>query len=435
VQPAANPPAANPIPANPPVANPPAANPPPDQSLDGFGQPLSGLSASDGADFLDGRDDFKQAETSATGLGPIFNNVSCVACHARPSVGGASNITVTRFGRSVNGVFDPLTALGGTLLHERTTIPALQEVVPASANIVIKRQTTPLYGLGLIEAIDDGTIIANTTRPKPAGVGGKVGWVTDLVTGALRVGRFGWKAQHADLLDFSADAYSNEMGITNRLFPHENAPNGKVALLLRFVPEHPLDDEFDAVTNNSGIDKVTNYIRLLAPPPRGPVNASALRGQQVFAAVGCASCHEPTLTTGDSTVAALNQQPVELYSDLLLHDMGTLGDGIAQAGAAPTEMRTAPLWGLRASGPYLHDGRAQTVEQAILAHDGEAAGIRDAYGNLSPGDRNDLLADMGLDAVGLANTVRKARAETASTAKDRRRQPDTLAEKKLTTAP
>lgn len=378
-------------PGNPPAVNPPAAAPAPDATPDGFGQPLAGLSASDGADFLDGQDEFKETETPATGLGPIFNNVSCVACHSRPSVGGAGNITVTRFGRSVNGVFDPLTALGGTLLHARTTIPALQEVVPAIANVVVRRQTTPLYGLGLIEAIDDATIIANTTRPKPAGVGGKVGWVTDIVTGALRVGRFGWKAQHADLLDFSADAYSNEMGITNRLFPHENAPNGNVALLLKYVPEHPLDDQFDPVTNNSGIDKLANYLRLLAPPPRAPATASSQRGQRLFATVGCASCHEPSMTTGGSTIATLDHQPVDLYSDLLLHDMGALGDGIAQAGAGTTEMRTAPLWGLRASGPYLHDGRAQTVDQAILAHDGEAAGIRDAYSNLSGADRTDLL--------------------------------------------
>jgi CxxC motif-containing protein (DUF1111 family) len=385
-----SPPVAAPRPA-PPVVAPPPSPTSVDFSPDGFGLPQAGLTALQLADFMDGQDDFKHAETAATGLGPIYNNVSCAACHSSPSVGGASDLRVTRYGRSVNGVFDPLTAKGGTLLHEFTTIAALKEVIPASANVISERQTPPLYGLGLIEAIADATIIANVAAPKPPGVQGRVALVPDLVAGTLRVGRFGWKAQHATLLDFSADAYSNEMGITNLLFPDDNAPNGKTALLLKYDPAHPIEDEFDPVTNNSGIEKVTDYMRMLAAPPRGPSTPSSLRGERVFASVGCASCHTPSMTTGPSDLACLDHRPVPLYSDLLVHDMGRLGDGIAQADAGTREMRTAPLWGLRASGPYLHDGRAQTIDEAIRAHDGEAAGIQARYLRLSPNDRSDLL--------------------------------------------
>lgn len=384
-------PAPRPTPTPTPTPTPAAADDAPDEDATGFGRPLAGLGTMPGADFLDGRDDFKETDTPATGLGPLFNNTSCVSCHSTPSVGGSSALTVTRYGRNVHGQFDPLTAQGGTLLHASTTIPELREVIPAAANVIAQRQSLPLYGLGLIEAIDDATLIAATLRPKPPGVSGRVALITDLATGAPRIGRFGWKNQHATLLSFAADAYSNEMGITNRILPDENAPNGNTALLLRYVPVHPVDDKFDPVTQNSGIDKVANFMRLLAPPPRAAGSPAADRGERHFTDVGCAACHTPSYTTGASTLAALDHQPVPLYSDLLLHDMGPLGDGIAQSAAGTNEMRTPPLWGLRASAPYLHDGRAATIDEAIRAHAGEAAEIRERYVKMNPGDRADLL--------------------------------------------
>ena len=379
------------------------ANTAPDDTLEGFGRPVASLTTAQLADFLEGQSEFKETEDITSGLGPIFNNVSCVACHARPSVGGSSNITVIRYGLSTNGTFDPLTALGGTLLHEFSAIPQLRETIPAAANVIIARQTTPLYGLGLIEAIEDTTILANAKKNQSPALAGKISWVTDLaasgiqrgdvVLNRLRVGRFGWKAQHATLLDFAADAYNNEMGITNRLFPHENAPNGNTALLLQYVPDHPLDDTFDPVTNNSGIDKLANYMRMLAPPPRAPVlTPGVANGQRLFTMLQCACCYTPSLTTGPSAVKSLDHQAVALYSDLLLHDMGALGDGIVQGMAGATEMRTAPLWGLRGSGPYLHDGRAGTVDDAIRQHDGQARVARDRYVASSPANQDDLIA-------------------------------------------
>jgi len=337
--------------------------------------------------------DFATRETPATGLGPIFNDVSCVACHSAPSPGGSSTTTVTRFGRVTDGVFDPLTALDGTLLHARAIATVLQEVVPAEANVVAKRLTTPLYGAGLVEAIPDATIVANAALPKPAGIGGRVAWVTDIATGETRVGRFGWKAQHATLLDFSGDALNNEIGITNRLFPKAAAPDGNEALLAEFVsPAAPIEDQPNPKTGLSEIDRVSNYMRLLAPPPPGAPTTASLAGQALFQSVGCASCHTPTMNTGPNASAALANRTVALYSDLLLHDMGALGDGIAQGDAAPAEMRTSPLWGLRARLVFLHDGRARTVAEAIIGHAGEGAASSAAFSKLSSTQQQELLA-------------------------------------------
>jgi CxxC motif-containing protein (DUF1111 family) len=375
-----------------PVANNPNNNRPgnPPANAAGFGLPLTGLTDAQLVAFADGREDFVQRETPATGLGPIFNDVSCAACHSAPAIGGASGRTVTRFGHTADGVFDPLAALGGSLLQDRSVAGIPRETVPAAANVVARRVTTPVFGAGLIEAIPDSTIVAGTLAPKPDGIRGRVSVVTDVATGALRIGRFGWKAQHASLLAFSADAYANEMGITNRFFPAENAPNGNTAAIARFE-DGVLDDVTDPADGRSATDRLADYMRFLAAPPRAAANASALAGEQRFAALGCASCHTPTLTTGPHPVAALSEKPVALYSDLLLHDMGALGDGIVQGTAGARDMRTAPLWGLRTRNALLHDGRARTPDAAIRAHDGEAAAIRDAYLRLADAERQQLL--------------------------------------------
>jgi CxxC motif-containing protein (DUF1111 family) len=223
-------------------------------------------------------------------------------------------------------------------------------------------------------------------------VRGHVSLVKDVTTGTERVGRFGWKAQQATLLAFSADAYVNEMGITNRFFPVENAPNGDLARLARADQILDPEDEANPATNKSDVDRAASFMRLLAPPPRGPVNATVTAGEGVFATINCTACHTPSLQTGPSSVTALANKSVPLYSDLLLHDMGSLGDGIAQGNAAPREMRTAPLWGLSARREYLHDGRATTLDAAIRAHDGEAAQVRDRYTRLTATQRTQLIA-------------------------------------------
>ena len=215
--------------------------------------------------------------------------------------------------------------------------------------------------------------------------------VADPATGKTLIGRFGWKAQQATLLSFAGDAYLNEIGITNRLFPVENAPNGNVQLEEQYDTVADPEDIIDPTTGKGDIDRVTDFMRFTGSPPRLPPTSSASAGRSVFQNTGCAVCHVPLMMTGPNKIAALSQQQVWLFSDLLLHDMGALGDGIAQGAANVREMRTSPLWGLRASAPYLHDGRAATVDDAIKAHDGEAKTARDRYMKLSKQQVQQLL--------------------------------------------
>ena len=353
--------------------------------------PLPNLTADLLTAFSDGLEEFTNREDAAGGLGPVFNQNSCAACHVQGGIGGAGFINVTRFGRVTNGTFDPLADLGGSLLQALSINPAARELVPREANVVARRQTTPLFGLGLVEAIPEDVILAGVREGKPDGVKGKAHMVTDIVSGQRMVGRFGWKAQQATLLAFSGDAYVNEMGITNRFFPTENAPNGKADVLAAFDQVADPEDTIDPVTGKSDIDHSADFMRLLAPLRPLPPSASASAGRAVFQSTGCAVCHTPRMFTGTNDIGALNQKPVDLYSDLLLHDVGALGDGIVQGDAGPRDMRTAPLWGTRVSAPYLHDGRAPTVDAAIRFHDGEAEASRNRYLKLSVQQRQQLL--------------------------------------------
>ncbi len=356
-----------------------------------LGDPLPGLTTDQLAAFAAGLGEFENVETPEGGLGPIFNNTSCAICHSVPAVGGSSATLVTRFGRNDAGHFDPLTQLGGSLLQNQAIDPGVLELVPAEATIVVHRQSTPLFGAGLIEAIPDADIQALAKRRKPDGILGRAALIEDVATGQTRVGRFGWKAQHATLLSFAGDAYLNEMGITNRLFPEENAPNGDTERLAQFDHVADPEDQVDPATGKSDIDIVADYIRLLAPPPPPHVNASVQSGYGIFVRLGCAACHTPSLTTGPNKIRALDRKVVLLFSDLLLHDMGALNDGIDQADALGNEFKTAPLWGLKFSAPYLHDGRAPTIDQAVQAHDGEASVARDRYNKLPRSQVHQLL--------------------------------------------
>ncbi|MFN0079124.1 MAG: di-heme oxidoredictase family protein [Prosthecobacter sp.] len=355
-----------------------------------FGDPLPGLTRRELQEFNDGKEDFEGVETEVSGLGPIFNGSSCVICHSSPAVGGASVFNVTRFGQTTNGVFNPLTLLGGSLLQEREINAAVHEVVPPEANVVAQRNTTPLFGLGLIEAIPDAQILRNVRRQPVDGVLGKVSKVQDVATGRELIGRFGWKAQIATLLTFSGEAYVNEMGITNRLFPVENAPNGNAQLLSQYDTVADPEDTLDA-QGRGDIDRLAEFMQWLGAPPRLQLTPSAAAGRGVFQSTGCTTCHVPVMFTGPNRSASLRNKEVWLFSDLLLHDMGTLGDGIAQGTADVRDMKTAPLWGLRASAPYLHDGRAATVDEAIKAHDGEAKAAKDRYLKLSKQQVQQLL--------------------------------------------
>lgn len=368
--------------------------PPPNVRTPQFGDPLPGLTRRELQEFNDGKDDFEGVETEASGLGPIFNGFSCVICHSSPAVGGGSVFNVTRFGRTTNGVFNPLSTLGGSLLQEREINSAVHEVVPPEANVVAQRNTTPLFGLGLIEAIPEAEILRHVKTRPVDGVLGKVSQVQDVATSRPMIGRFGWKAQIATLLTFSAEAYVNEMGITNRLFPVENAPNGNAQLLSEYDTVADPEDTLDA-QGRGDIDRLAEFMQWLGAPPRLPLTPNAIAGRGLFQSTGCANCHVPVMRTGQNRSASLRNKEVWLYSDLLLHDMGALGDGIAQGTADVRDMKTAPLWGLRESAPYLHDGRAATVDEAIKAHDGEAKAAKERYLKLNQRQVDQILEFLG----------------------------------------
>ena len=363
-----------------------------------FGAPLAGLSADDAKRFADGLAEFEQVDGVADGLGPVFNDSSCAACHSAGATGGASERTVTRFATLTNGAFDPLARLGGSLVNAKgigevrgpngETCTFVAEVVPPEATITTLRVTTPLFGLGLVDALADATLedlAAREAREHPR-TAGRVAHVTDIARGGLHAGKFGWKAQNPTLHQFAGDAYTNEMGITNPEFADESCPQGDCSLL-RCNPsqKHPEDDGTD-------VAKFTSFMSLLAPPPRTRTTGQTRAGQEVFDETGCATCHWTTLRTGASSVAALSYTTFHPYSDFLLHDMGALGDGIEQGDAKGTEIRTAPLWGVRVRPRLLHDGRAGTLEEAISAHAGQGAAAAARFSDLGAGDRKALLA-------------------------------------------
>jgi CxxC motif-containing protein (DUF1111 family) len=269
-------------------------------------------------------------------------------------------------------------------------------VVPANANVVATRIPLAIFGDGLIEAIPDEAIRALADNPgrNPDNIRGRAAIVRDPASGLQRVGRFGWKAQQATLLGFAGDAYLFEMGITNDLFPNETATGLTAAQLAACDTVADPEDKRDAVTGRRGIDNFANFMRFLAPPARLPGTADTARGEQLFQGIGCGACHRPVMQTGPNTIPALDRRPVALYSDLLLHDIGT-GDGIAQGAAGPNEMRTPPLWGLRLRKQLLHDGSALDPESAIERHGGEAARVRDRYRNMPQRDQHSLVLFLG----------------------------------------
>jgi CxxC motif-containing protein (DUF1111 family) len=296
--------------------------------------------------------------------------------------------------RLADGRVVSLDESGETLFH-LFSVPThgCQPVIPADANIIARRVPIPVFGAGLIEAIEDDTLIVLAQQQTQGrdGVSGRVAIVTDRGTGERRVGRFGWKAQHATLLAFGADAYRNEMGITNALFPAELAVGVSADRMRLCDPIPELEDIPDPRTRRRGIDNFASFMQLLAPVARGPIDARVAAGEGVFLAVGCSTCHVPMLETGPNANPLFHRQPVPLFSDLLLHDIGT-GDGIPQEAAGPSEIRTPALWGLRFRRPLLHDGSAATIVDAIVRHQGEALAARRAVERLREEEWAALLA-------------------------------------------
>jgi len=360
-----------------------------------LGEPLTGISAADLEEFRMGLDDFLEVETSEEGLGPAFNGTSCAVCHNVPVVGGGGVIAEIRAaGRDAQGRPVALSPDGETLFQLFSTpLHGCQVQLPPEAVIIARRIPIPLFGAGLVEAIPDDTILglADPDDSNRDGISGRAAVIRDLATGDRRVGRFGWKAQHATLLAFGADAYRNEMGITNDLFREELGVGLTQEQYHRCDPFPDPEDRADRATRRRGIDNFASFMKFLAPVGRGEIDAQVMAGEQLFNAVGCASCHTPVLLTGPSRERAFDRVPARLFADLLLHDIGT-GDEIPQAAAAPEEIRTPALWGLRFRRPLLHDGSAATIDAAIQSHRAEAERARRAFEALAPSDRARLLS-------------------------------------------
>jgi len=357
------------------------------------GDPVAGITPTEFLEFRRGLEDFREIEEASEGLGPLFNGTGCAVCHNVPAIGGSSPMTELRGGfRDAAGKFH---IVGGTTLFQMFSLPdhRCQAVIPAEANVIARRAPIPLFGSGLVEAVPDETLLAleDPFDRDRDGISGRAAVVVDQATGERRVGRFGWKAQIATLLTFSGDAYTNEMGITNDVFPEEPRGGISEARLRECDRLHDPEDRVDPRTGKRAIDNFEAFMKFLAPPPRGPITDEVRAGEHVFAAIGCAACHVPVLSTGANPSAALHRKPVPLFSDLLLHELGT-GDGIEQGAAEPDEIRTPALWGLRLRRPLLHDGSAATADDAVRRHAGEASGVIENYRRLADDLRRALLA-------------------------------------------
>jgi CxxC motif-containing protein (DUF1111 family) len=359
------------------------------------GDPLQGITRREFAEFRLGQDDFTEVESAEEGLGPAFNGTSCAVCHNVPAIGGTSTILELRAATTDEaGNFRALDASGETLMH-LFSLPmhGCQPIVPETATVIARRAPIPLFGAGLVEAIPDQAILAlaDPDDRDQDGISGRAAVIRDVATRTNRVGRFGWKAQHATLLAFGADAYRNEMGITNELFPLEVAYGVQTETLRRCDLVRDPEDVRDRRTGRRGIDNFESFMRFLAPVGRGVIGPEEQSGELLFNFIGCATCHVPAMTTGESQNPVFDRKVVPLFSDLLLHDVGT-GDGIAQGAGLSSEIRTPALWGLRLRRPFLHDGSAATIEDAVRRHGGEAAFVQRRFELLAEFERKALLA-------------------------------------------
>jgi len=375
---------------------------------------------------------FDAIEDISDGLGPLHNAQSCRECHQNPASGGGSQVAELRAGhRDQQGRFvNPSVPIAGgtviitgrTLINDRAICPSaafpdqeIQERVPSSETIRTLRMSLGLLGDGFVEAVPDETLLriaAWQCRETRGRICGKAISVPVLeAPGNYRVGRFGWKDQQASLLSFAADAYLNEMGITNRLLPTE------VTTICDTV-EDPEDKS--GADGLSDIDRFARFVRATKAPPRDErlaATADAKKGSALFDAIGCAICHVRTLVTappgtslhGGSYIVppALGNKVFHPFGDFLLHDVGT-GDGIVIAvfehhgpsfmhmqplyEVTAPRLRTAPLWGGRTRSRLMHDGQSLTLRDAILRHGGEAADSQSRFADLGEQEKEQLLA-------------------------------------------
>ncbi|HMV67355.1 MAG TPA: di-heme oxidoredictase family protein [Myxococcota bacterium] len=339
-----------------------------------WGGPMPGTTPDALAAFAEGRLLFDRSFGIAEGLGmPAFNGDACRACHFDPVIGGAGplDVNVIRGGHvDEAGVYTPVD--GYDVIHRMLLLDSRPRRVPPEGNVLEHRQTPAIFGLGLLEEVTEAAILANADpddRRAPFGISGRAPTLPD-----GRLGRFGWKAQVPTLLEFAESALSDEMGLT--------VP---AAGTTQYGRTTDADRRPDPEVDLDVISSLTVFMRGLAPPPAGAPDAG---GQAVFERVGCDDCHTPSLD-GPSG-------PVRAYTDMLLHDVLPAGvPGIRQGVATEGEFRTPPLWGVSHTPPYMHDGSATTLADAIDHHDGEAAASRRSWAALSPADRQRLLTFLG----------------------------------------
>ncbi len=423
------------------------------------GQPLSSVSQTPGAPdfFANGLLRFQEIESvqggANNGLGPRFNSNQCSSCHSQPAIGGTSP-SATVFPSigpnpetlvySLDGAQNTLPSFispngpvrearfkfflgpNGSLsstpdggVHDLFVISGRSDAGSCAIkqpnfhenlelNNVIFRIPTPTFGAGLIENISEETIYANmqanAEQKQDLGISG----VPNRDGNDGMITRFGWKAQNKSLEIFAGEAYNVEMGVTNELFQNERASPDEAQAgglpancKINPTPEDTtnfISTQYPAVP--SDVVQFAMFMRLLAPPtpsttsPGGP--QSIANGSRNFNLIGCAMCHTPTLQTAPSTLTpGLSQVNANLFSDLLIHHMGTnLADGVSQGGAGPDQFRSAPLWGLGQRIFFLHDGRTTDLLDAIKEHassGSEANGVISNFRQLSPQQQQDLL--------------------------------------------
>ena len=424
----------------------------------GAGSPLKALTTDETAFFQDGLARFAEIEVvtggANNGLGPRFNSNQCLSCHSQPAAGGSSPpqnpliavaglngaknalpwfvtpngpVREARFKLAANGtsdgeVHDLFVIAGrsdavGCNIAQPDFVPAGNPLTGQGGNPnIIFRIPTPLFGGGLIEGISDSSILANMQADASVksrlGISGHANaHLSGNVNRSANDGtitRFGWKAQNKSLLMFAGEAYNVEMGISNQLFPQER--DETPGCLFDATPEDTLNFTTTPTPGSnpntavlSDIEAFADFIRMLAPPTPAPDTPATVKGRAAFVKVGCAECHTPSFTTGkmiasgSSTVpsAALSNQTVNLFSDLLVHHMGRgLADGITQGGAGPDEFRTAPLWGVGQRVFFLHDGRTSNLVEAIEAHrsrDSEASKVIGSFHKLNTEEQQDII--------------------------------------------
>jgi CxxC motif-containing protein (DUF1111 family) len=346
---------------------------------------------------------YEEREGVSDGLGPLYNAQSCAECHQSPITGAGSQVTELRAGHFDGSTYEDHP--GGSLINDRSIYAGIQEFIYPGYEIRALRATTNTLGDGYVEAIADDDLIA-VANAQPGQSGGMINGQYIMVPvleggGITRVGRFGWKDQHASLESFAGDAYLNEMGITSPMFPTENTSNGSSVAEYDTVAD-PEDDGDD-------LEIFARFMRATKAPPRELSMVSqpnVVAGGVLFQQVGCAICHVTTFTTvpgqtvlnGGTFVVnkALGSKIIHPYSDFLLHDVGT-GDGIVQNGGAATrnKMRTVPLWGLRTRARLMHDGSSLTRADAIMRHGGEATQVISNYSALTATQKSQILSFLG----------------------------------------